>query len=151
MFHGRPDRRPCRQAQELRETNDPRRIRRQSEWWSVGLQGQHGYVDANSGILVVVRPPTQMRDRLRAYRIEVDGVSRGEMRPASMLRIELGPGTHRVRARIDWTGSPPMEVRIARGSTVQLRVEPAGNVLQTFTQAFGRDRYLRLTEDGYST
>jgi len=104
-------------------------------------------VDAAKGLLVVVRPPNSWRDRLRAYRILVDGMSRGEVRSGAELRVELSPGCHEVQARIDWSGSPPQEVTVAPGSTVQVLVEPAGNPLQAITQIFGRDRWLRLTVD----
>jgi hypothetical protein len=75
---------------------------------------------------------------------------RGEVRPGETLRVELAPGPHQVRARIDWTGSPPTEVNIPGGSSVQLRVEPAGSNLQALTQLFRSDSYLRLIVDGSS-
>jgi hypothetical protein len=86
--------------------------------------------------LVVVRPA---RSGPGAYKIVVDGQEKGKISAGEELSLALTPGTHRVRARIDWTGSPEIPVHLGSGATVTLKVEPRG-----LRHGLSRDRYLSL-------
>jgi hypothetical protein len=107
-------------------------------WHSVAMQ-------LGMGTLVLRRPAARWRDRLRAYRIEVDGETCVDLRQGESRVLELPPGPHRVRARIDWTGSPEVEVEVVAGATLECRVEPAGPAIAVLWQIFGRDQYLRMS------
>ncbi len=93
--------------------------------------------------LVIRRPRGGYRDLLRSYRIEVDGVLRGTLRRGAELSLEVSPGVHFVRARIDWTGSPELDVIVAEGETKGLKVEAGGNAMQMY-HSFRRGSYLNL-------
>jgi hypothetical protein len=100
---------------------------------------------AELGTLVLRRPPTAWRDRVRGYRIQVDGVSRFTIRRGEERALELAPGPHRVRARIDWSGSPEIDVAIEAGSSTTCLVEPAGSFFSVYWRMFTRTRWLKLS------
>ena len=97
------------------------------------------------GTLVLRRPAGRWRDRVRAYRVEVDGEWRFDIRSGESRVLELSAGPHRLRARIDWSGSPEVEVEVVAGATVECRVEPSGPAFATIWHLFGRDRWVRLS------
>lgn len=95
-----------------------------------------------TGRLVVQRPQEKYRDSLRAYHLEVDGAHVGEVRPGESVNCDLSPGSHSVRACIDWTGSPTIEVDVPPGGSICLRVEATG--ASGLAALFKRESYLRL-------
>jgi hypothetical protein len=97
--------------------------------------------------IIFTRPRGRYRDALRSYILEIDEVPRGHINSGQAVTIDIDPGPHRVRARIDWTGSPPREVILGPGEEVRLRVEPAGTPVQAVWQLIGRTRYLRITAE----
>jgi len=96
--------------------------------------------------IVVRRPPGGARDLLRKYWIEVDGTRVGTLSRGDTAEFPVVPGTHRVRATIDWTGSAPLRVEVGVGEEVHLRVEPGGTVFRA-DQLFRRTGYLRLSPE----
>jgi hypothetical protein len=96
-----------------------------------------------SGRIVVDRPSAGSRNLLRRYNIKVDGELVGTIRRGGRLAVEVSPGSHHVEARIDWTGSPRVEVNVVDGTDAHLTVRPAGNPFQGY-QAYTKHGYLRL-------
>ncbi|GIF41489.1 hypothetical protein Axi01nite_58000 [Actinoplanes xinjiangensis] len=70
------------------------------------------------------RPAVRFKDRFRAYRLEIDGETVGEIRHGGEVTIVTTPGTRTVRALIDWMESPPLTVTVQPGRTVTVLVEP---------------------------
>ena len=101
-----------------------------------------------SATLVVQRPYVPWRDRLRSYVVVVDGVRAGKVRGGAELVIGVSPGIHRVEARIDWTGSGPVDVAVPAGGVAVLAVQPAGGAGQALGQIGGRHSYLVLQQIG---
>jgi hypothetical protein len=99
--------------------------------------------------ILIERPKAVWRDRVRLYSVELDGARVGQIAPGSELALEVTPGLHRLKARIDWTGSREISVDVADGSDVRLTVKPAGNSLQMY-QALTKGRYLKLQHSGVS-
>lgn len=56
----------------------------------------------------------------RRMLIEVDGEVVARLLPNEQQAIQVGPGRHVVRARMDWTASPPVEVHVDGHDTVHL-------------------------------
>ena len=102
-------------------------------------------VNSETGTLVVRRPRGGWRDFARSYRIEVDGRRRGRLRRGRTVELKVPAGRHVVRARIDWTGSPELDVEVPAGSSVTCCVEPAGGAWLAGWQVAGGDGYLRLS------
>ncbi len=96
-----------------------------------------------SARIAVRRPEGAWRDRLRSYWIEIDGVRVGKVRRGEQVEFPVAARSHNVRAVIDWTGSPVVQVEVADGETARLSVGPAGNSFQLW-QLGKRDSYLKL-------
>lgn len=73
------------------------------------------------GTLNLVRP-TQWCDRLRNYRILVDGEEVGRLAAGAELRVELPEGEHEVVAKIDWARSNRLPLLIRAGEETELEV-----------------------------
>ncbi len=89
------------------------------------------------GTLVVVRPAGSGPS---TYRIVVDGQVKGTVAAGHELTLALAPGTHQVRAQLEWTGSPDVDVHVGPGATTTVRVEP-----RSLRHALSRAGYLSLT------
>ena len=76
-----------------------------------------------TGSLILVRPK-QWCDRLRDYRIIVDGVEVGRLGPAAEIRLELSEGEHQILARIDWARASGFPVLTTGGKAPDRRELP---------------------------
>jgi hypothetical protein len=101
------------------------------------------------GRLIFYRRRT-WQDAVRKYRIEVDGTPVGMLHPRGELSVDVEPGTRRVQARINWTGSPEVDVPVAPGQAVRVYVGPARGGLARATglgRALSADSYLMLVPE----
>ena len=89
-------------------------------------------------------------DRLRAYRIIVDGVERARLNAGKSVDISVAAGGHSVVAKIDWCGSPTVSLRVDADATATLECDSnlKGFRLLTgsFYTLFLRDQYLTLKQ-----
>lgn len=75
--------------------------------------------------LTITRPKGGRRDKLRAYRIEVNGARIGEIHRDGRLDLDVPVGVPiAVQARIDFTGSPVLSGTLAEGETAHIEVDP---------------------------
>ena len=77
------------------------------------------------GRLRVHRDPNVWADRLRAYRLVVDGRERGAIKEGETLEIELPPGDHSVWMKIDWARS--RKLMVSGEQDVELRCRGHAN------------------------
>lgn len=68
----------------------------------------------DSGEIVLHRSKSY-RDRLRKYNVLVDGEQIGHISAGEVKTFPLPPGDHTVELRIDWKGSPVLNVSITPG------------------------------------
>ena len=54
---------------------------------------------------------------LRSYTVLVDGETAGKVAYDSEISLPVSPGTHQVRMKIDWCGSPTLSVSVGAGET----------------------------------
>ena len=94
--------------------------------------------------LVITRPGHHYRDAVRSYLLEVDGEDAGSIRAGQTVTLEVPAGSHKVRASIDWTGSPAVIVDARPGAQVRLLVEPAGSAFSALFQIFKPMSYLKF-------
>jgi hypothetical protein len=59
-------------------------------------------------------------DKLRQYRIVLDGVEIARLGEGGELRREISEGPHVIEARIDWCGSQPLRFEAKLGEQVVL-------------------------------
>ena len=89
----------------------------------------------------VTHPSGQWRDRGRRYTVKIDGVAQGKIGSGKTLTVPVDAGRHTVSVRLDWTGSPDLEIDCGSGDLIELRAEPGDSL-------FSRDGYLRLVHVG---
>jgi len=102
-------------------------------------------VEQPTATIEVHRTTDDARDRGRSYRIEIDGRRVGKLRRGESAKYPVPPGRHTVRARIDWTGSPALQVDASADAPARVVVGPAG-LPHEFWLAIG-DRYLTITAE----
>ena len=60
----------------------------------------------NDRAQIRVRQMTSYADRLRAYKVKINGVVLGSVRAGDSVTIPVSPGRHSLVIRINWCGSP---------------------------------------------
>jgi hypothetical protein len=97
-----------------------------------------------SGQIVVERESRAWRDRLRAYKVLVDGSRVASIRRGERITIPTAEGRHRVQLVIDWARSATLQVEVPPNGTVVLRCRP--NLSQSAFKAMtsGREDYVSL-------
>jgi hypothetical protein len=71
---------------------------------------------------LIVSRTRQFADRLRRYRILIDGDRVASIGPGNTVESDLTPGRHRVTARLDFMSTPPVEIETAPEGIRHLRV-----------------------------
>ena len=71
---------------------------------------------------IIVRRGGGWVDGARAYKIVIDGMILGKVSKNGTLRLKVPAGEHEVIARVDWCGSPPVQLSLKPGEVVELGV-----------------------------
>ena len=88
---------------------------------------------------------TASTDKLRAYKVLVDGAEVGTIKQGTTESFPVAPGTHDVQLKIDWALSPIVTVDVPAGGTVRLTCRPKANPFTViWYSTVGRKSYLRL-------
>jgi len=99
--------------------------------------------------VVVRRASSGWRDRLRRYKVLIDGRVVGRLGPGEFGRYEVAPGHHVLAVAIDWKRSRSFEVFGDGDGTMSFRCGPAGSPLLALVDLFkrGDDTWLLLEPD----
>ncbi len=89
-----------------------------------------------SAAVRVVRRPSPWRDRLRRYKVVVDGQMVGALAWDESKDFPIEPGPHKVRIKIDWTGSSELTFAANDGQIVEFECMPAGSAFFGALRAF---------------
>ena len=87
------------------------------------------------------------RDRLRSYVVLVDDRVSGQLRRGKEIVIDVPPGHHEVRIKIDWTGSPTVPVDVEADQQVNLVAVPKGVQLAPISDLVSKDRWVSLVKE----
>lgn len=87
------------------------------------------YTTQEPAIVRVTRKPAPWRDRLRPYKVVIDGTVKGMIRNGETKDFIVPSGHHEVRMKIDWTGSDPSAVDVEAGQVAALECEPGGSTM----------------------
>jgi hypothetical protein len=99
----------------------------------------------NTCTIRIVRP-NQFADRIRSYRILVNGKDAGKIAADSTLDIAAPAGDVTIQARIDWGRSRPLTINAPAGRTIEIEVSNRwGAFLALWAVTFGINSYLLLT------
>ena len=74
--------------------------------------------------IIVNRIKSRWQDRLRDYRVIVDGRTVARVANGEEASVTVEPGAHSVHMAIDWARSAPLDVNVGVGQTVRLECGP---------------------------
>ena len=93
----------------------------------------------------VKRDANLWRDRIRDYRIFIDGTEAGRVRHGSTWKLAVPPGPHYIRMAIDWGRSREVGFAVQPGETACFRCGPsAGSWRILYDMTIGWNRYISL-------
>jgi hypothetical protein len=94
---------------------------------------------------IEIQRASKYTDRVRAYKVHVDGKEVGTIKNGETAEFQVAPGTHEVKLTIDWTSSPPLTIDAPPGGAVRLTCAPRANPFTALWFAtVGKNRYLKL-------
>ena len=83
------------------------------------------------------------QDKLRSYRILIDGKDVGSIGERAQVDVQVGPGKKKVQFKIDWCTSPVIEVNVQAGATETVTCGPNSHpLLALLYVTFLRKRYI---------
>jgi hypothetical protein len=86
-------------------------------------------------------------DRLRSYKILVDGKEVGSIANNSTLDLQVPEGPRMIEARIDWGRSRPLTIVATPKQTIEIEVSNHwGSLLSLWAISFGSGSYLTLNQ-----
>lgn len=83
-------------------------------WRNIGRYEIYVMMDGQ----ITIKRTTSYPDRLRAYKIKVDGMVVGSARAGETVTIPVSPGAHSIVLRIDWCGSDKVDFDIQADGSV---------------------------------
>lgn len=75
------------------------------------------------GTIRISRVAGQYADKLRAYRVVIDGTTVGKIKAGEEQSFEVDPGQHVVQLRVDWARSRKLEVDVVDAGEVELQCQ----------------------------
>ena len=90
----------------------------------------------SEAIVRLTRISAPVRDRLRSYRVELDGEVIGKIRSGDRTDFDVEPGHHRLRIRASWTGSQALSFEIKKGAVAHFECQPNGHSLTALIDTF---------------
>ncbi|GAB3073582.1 hypothetical protein GCM10027053_43870 [Intrasporangium mesophilum] len=93
--------------------------------------------------LMIFRRNRTWQDMIRKYTIEVDGHDVGRISSGGTLSVAVSPGIHACRAKISWTGSPVISVKVLQGRPAVVWVTPGRT--GSLENAASEDQYLAIS------
>ncbi|HEX3792988.1 MAG TPA: hypothetical protein VHV57_00665 [Acidimicrobiales bacterium] len=84
----------------------------------------------------ITRVSATVRDRLRGYRVELDGSIIGKIRSGKTIDFPAEPGQHRLRIKADVTGSQVLSFDLRAGQTRAFECQPNGHSLSAVVAQF---------------
>jgi hypothetical protein len=108
-------------------------------------RGCHTWPVNGEAYVEVERDANLWRDRVRAYRILIDGTEAGRVRCGSTWKLAVPPGPHSMRLAIDWCRSREAEFDVQPGETARFRCGvSAGSWRILYDMTIGWGRYISL-------
>jgi hypothetical protein len=98
-----------------------------------------------SATLRVERDAAPWRDKLRAYKIVVGGVTVGSVANGATQDVSVEPGRHTLQFKIDWAASPTIKFEVADGQRVSYKCRPNGGAWSVWRVVFAPRRYIAVS------
>jgi hypothetical protein len=90
----------------------------------------------SDAIVRLTRVAAPVRDRLRSYKVELDGAVVGRLRSGECTDLPVEPGHHRLRMIGDLTGSQALSFEIKSGAVAHFEGQPNGHSLTALIDSF---------------
>jgi hypothetical protein len=87
------------------------------------------------------------RDRLRSYVVMIDERPSGQVRRGKQIVIDVPPGHHEVRIKIDWSGSRTLPVDVEADQQVDLVAIPKGVQFAPVGDLASKDGWVTLVRE----
>jgi hypothetical protein len=87
------------------------------------------------------------RDRLRRYKVLVDGIEVGRVKRGETVSTTVGPGLHTLAIVIDWTSSE-VTFNADDRDAFHFRCSPAGSARQGLRDLTAGAQWVAITEAG---
>ena len=71
---------------------------------------------------ICIERNSELMNRARKFKVVIDNKEVGSIKNGDVLKFNVGPGSHALKASIDWCSSPEINVDIADGETKYYRV-----------------------------
>jgi hypothetical protein len=81
------------------------------------------------GGIEIVRKSARWRDKLRAYKIILDGSEVSKIRNGQTINLPVSPGQHVLRLKVDWVGSDVQTFYAGADEVVRFECEPNGTAV----------------------
>ena len=76
---------------------------------------------------ISIKRESVFADKLRNYRVVLDGVIIGDIADGEKKNFDIDPGTHTLRMKIDWAGSNRVTFDASKNKTIHFKC--AGNIV----------------------
>jgi hypothetical protein len=107
------------------------------------MEGRPMATGADCMVRIVRR--SEYADRIRSYKILINGTVAGSIARDSVLDLEVPSGPVTIEARIDWGRSRPLTIEAAPGKRIEIEVSNHwGALLGLWAITFGCRSYLPL-------
>jgi hypothetical protein len=98
---------------------------------------------------IVVTRPKQYQDKIRDYRLLVDGVNLVSIKPNSETVVNLPEGAEYIQAKIDWCSSQKFRVCNIKANQITIKNTFGSNFLMAvfmplYYITFGKGKYLTI-------
>jgi hypothetical protein len=90
----------------------------------------------SDAIVRLTRVAAPVRDRMRSYKVELDGKVVGKIRSGVCTDYIVEPGHHRLRIKADLTGSQVLSFEIKKGAVAHFECQPNGHSLTALIDTF---------------
>ena len=107
-------------------------------------------VDAHvqaTATLLVRREPALWANRIRRFKVVLDGRTVGDIRPRETVTVVVEPGSHRLVIRIDWCSSNTIGFDVERGQVASFDCGSTSLFLTFLRVIFAPHTYLWLKEN----
>jgi hypothetical protein len=84
------------------------------------------------------------RDKMRLYKVILDGRSIGKIGFGKVAEFPIEPGSHRLRMGIDWAGSRTVEFEVGPNETSAWKCRPGGGAWTAVACILTPRRYVAL-------
>lgn len=75
--------------------------------------------------MIRIKRESTRSDRLRSYRVELDGKSIGQIKDSELKSFEVAPGKHSLRLKVDWARSNAVTFEMEEGEDLEFACRSA--------------------------